>query len=103
VFHNDRKHRPDLSGQWRSRRHRRLVRSSEELLRRKWMPSDRRYSFPALDDVELNAWFALAWRKVRHQFEKRNFKSDRNPLKDRDISCLEAAFEFISFRAVSKP
>ena len=61
---------------------------------KKMVAGDRRYLSPALDGVELNAWFALDWRKVRHQFEKRNFKSDRNPLKDRDISCLEAAFDF---------
>jgi len=38
-----------------------------------------------LVDFELDTGFALAGRKVRHQFEKRNFKSDRNPLKYRDI------------------
>ena len=26
--------------------------------------------FPALEDIELDAWLACIWRKVRHQFKK---------------------------------
>jgi hypothetical protein len=59
-----------------------------------WNPSRQAVSFPALDDLELCAGFAFARGKVRHQVEKRNFKSDRNPLKYRDIPCLEAIFDF---------
>ena len=39
-------------------------------------------------------WSAFARGKVRHQVEKRNFESSRDPLKHRDIAGLEAAFDF---------
>src|ERR1700722_16263382 len=38
--------------------------------------------------------FALASGKVRHQFEKRDFKSERNPLKHRNISRLASTLDF---------